>query len=284
MSYTILYDSVGIRLPKSNLYLTLCKSGCNNVYSAYGNGNKRSRSWSFWSPLGPKPYMLQALIDNLNSWRESTIERNKENLINYENWSTYTDASFGYYASISKYGKNTATTSFKQVYNHYVHKDYIDFEDFTKVYSVYVDLPYYCIDDNLRGSIEPERVFVKTEEELLKTIEEFSCKYLGMQFYVSVVLSDDTTSKEIYRRTAPNLLPERVKVKVPRELKQVDNFYTIMFMGSYFKKRTSRSIVYSYYHPQYKFETEKQANAKLSKVGRGDERFSIKLINQTAML
>jgi hypothetical protein len=283
VSYTILYDSVGIRLPKSNLYLTLCKSGCNNVYDAHGNGNKRSRSWSFWSPLGHKPYPLQTLVDNLNSWRDNTIETNKRNLVEYDNWSTYSDASFGYYASIAKCGKTCSTTSFKQVYNHYIHKNYIDFEEFTKVYAVYVDLPYYCISKELEGSVKPERVFVKTEDELLQTIEEFSCKYVGIQFYVSVIISDDTTSKEIYRRVAPNLLPPP-KIVRKKELKQVESFYTVMFMGSYFKKRTSRSIVYSYFHPQFKFETEKQAAAKLSKVGRGDDRFSIKLINQTVML
>ena len=284
MGYTILYDSIGIRLPKNNLYLTLCKSGCNNVYEARGNGNKRSRSWSFWSPLGHKPYKLEYIIDYLNTWRNDTIERNKEDLIKYENWSTYNDASFGYYASIAKYGKTCGTTSFKQVYNHYIHKDYIDFEEFTKYYSVFVELPYYCIDDKLRGSVEPERVYVKTEDELLKTIEEFSCKYVGMQFYVSVGLSDDTTSKEIYRRVAPNLLsPPRVAKK--KELKQVDSFYTIMFDNNYyFKKRSRSSIFYSIYSPQIKLETEKQAAAKLNKVAKGDSRFSIKLINQTAIL
>ena len=284
MSYTILYDSVGIKLPKSNLYLTLCKSGCNNVYDAYGKGQRRARSWSFWSPLGHKPYTLEAIADSLNSWRDSLVERNKEHLIQYQNWSTYTDASFGYYAGVAKYGKNCSTTSFKQVYNHYVHKNYIDFEEFTKVYAVCVELPYYCIPKELEGSVKPERVYVKTEDDLLRTIEDFSCKYVGMQFYVNVSVSDDATSKEIYRRVAPNLLsPPRVTKK--KELKQVDSFYTIMFDNNYyFKKRSRSSIFYSIYYPQIKLETEKQAAAKLNKVAKGDNRFSIRLINQTAMV
>ena len=282
MGHTILYDSVGIRLPKNDLYLTLCKSGCNNVYYAHGGGQRRSRSWSFWSPLGCKPYKLEDVIDKINTWRDDAIEKNKEDQDRYTHWSEYSDARFGYYTAIAKYGRRCSTTSFKQVYNHYVHKNYIDFEDFTKEYSVYVDLPYYCISDKLRGSVEPDRVYVKTEEELLKTIEEFSCKYVTMQFYVSVVLHDDATSKEIYRRVAPNLITERVRK--PRELKKVDSFYTIMFEDNYFKKRTSRGIVYSYWIPQIKVVTERQATAKLKKVGRGDERFSIKLVNQTAML
>lgn len=284
MGYTILYDSVGIRLPKSNLFLTLCKSGCNNLYEASGNGNKRVRDWSFWSPLGHKPYPIQTLIDKLNSWREDAIAKNKEDLVNYDNWSTYNDASFGYYTSVAKYGKTCGTTSFKQVYNHYIHKHYIDFDDFVSVYGVFVELPYYCIPDKLRDSVEPERVYVKTEEELLKTIEDFTCKYVGMQFYINANIGSWTTSKDIYRRVAPKLLEERTKVKKVKELKEVDEFWTIKFGDNFFARKTKYKIFYSYYYPQLKFASEKLAKAKLKRICNVDDRFSVACIKGNAQI
>lgn len=277
MSYTILYDSIGIKFKKGNLYLTLSKSGCSNVFSG---PNKRSRDWSFWSPLGSKPFTKEAIIKEIEEYRLSTIERNKKDLEELNNLSTYTDSSFGYYTSVSMYGKSCATTSYKQYYNHYVKDDSkcIWFEDFAERYSVYVELPWYCIPDNLRGTVEPKRVYVKTEEELFNAIEYFSCNYIGMNFYISNSLPEYKTSKDVFKELNPNALPQ--KVKRPKQPIEVSKFYTITFEDAYFKKRTKRSIYYSYNTPQYKFMTEGQAVAKLKKVAPGDSRFKVKLIEK----
>lgn len=281
MSYTVLYDSTGIRFKRDDLYLTLSKQGCSNVFSG---PNKRSREWSFWSPLGSKPFTKEAIIKDIEDYRLSLIERNKKNLAEYENWSTYTDSSFGYYASVAMYGKSPATTSYKQYYNYYVKEDSkcIWFEDFAASYAVYVELPWYCIPEALKDTVQPKRLYVKTEEELFNAIEYFSLNYIGMNFYINTSLPEYKTSKDVLNKLNPNALPQRVKR--PKQRVEVDKFYTIMFEDNYFKKRTARSIVYSYYNPQVKLATEKQAIAKLNKVGKGDDRFSIKLINQAAVI
>lgn len=279
MGYTILYDSIGIKFKKDNLYLTLSKSGCSNVFS---EPNKRHRSWSFWSPLGTKPFKKQAIIKEIEYLRLSIIESNKKDIESYEDWSTYSDSSFGYFASVSLYGKNCATTTYKQYYNYYIKDDAkcIWFEDFTAKYLVYVEVPSHCIPKELEGSVKSERIYVKSEQDLFNAIEYFSCNYIGMDFYIQVDLPEYRTSKDIL--SIFGLSTKRIKK--PKQQIEVDKFYTIMFGNNFFKKRTSRSIVYSYYNPQIKIANEKQAIAKLNKVARGDDRFSIKLINQKTIL
>lgn len=282
MSYTVLYDSLGIRLPKSNTFLTLSKEGCSNVYDVYNNA--RARGWSFWTPLGCKPYTQDALVNELNNIRKSIIESNKKDIERYGNLNEYSDKSFGYFSSWSKYGRHTTGTSFKMVFNHYVKNKHIDFDDFVKHYKVYVELPYYCIPDELRDSVQPERVYVNSEDELLKTIEDFSCKYVGMPFYINVDIYSNVTSKEILQKVSPELLPTK-KIAKPKEAVMLDKFYTITYGDYYFVKKTKRFIKYTSFTPAYKFATEKEAITRMKRLRiYRDDRFKIKLINSPTQI
>ena len=281
MSHTILYDSVGIKFKKDNLYLTLSKQGCNNVYTS---NRKRSRDWTFWSPLGCKPFKKETLIEYLEAERLRTIDHNNKDKESYPGWSDYTDKSYGWFTAVAVYGKSCSTTSYKQYYNHYVKEDSkcVWFEDFAKAYSVYVDVPYYAIPDNLRDTVFPKRRYVKTEEELFEAIEYFSLNFIGCSFYINTLLEEYETSKDVLRRLNPDAIPQRVKSTKTKI--EVEKFYTIMFDGNYFKKRTVRSIYCSFISPQIKLATEKQALARLNKVSKGDGRFSIKVVNEKAMV
>lgn len=96
---------------------------------------------------------------------------------------------------------NCATTSYKQHYNHFVKEDSkcIWFEDFAAHYSVYVEVPWYCIPERLKDTVEPKRIYVKTEEELFNAIEYFSLNYIGMNFYINTNLPEYKTSKDVLK-------------------------------------------------------------------------------------
>lgn len=281
MSYSILYDSVGIRLPKSNTYLTLAKMGDNNVYDF---NNKRARSWEFWTPLGTKPYKMEALQEKLEEIRQNCIKYNEACLTSYENWNTvYDDKSFGWHSSWAKYGRHTSGTSYKMVYNFFVKTKFIDFNIFAQNYAVYVHLPFYSINKELEGTVAPERVYVKTEEELLEAITDFSCRYSGMDIRVGISIGDWLTSKEIMERCAPELIVR--KINKPKQEVEVDKYYTITVNGNYFSKRTRRGIWSSPWRPQLKFVNEAAAVAKLKRMkALDDSRYKVECINQQTTL
>jgi hypothetical protein len=283
MSSDILYDSVGIRLRKRNLFLNLSKIGSTNIYEAASRGrSKRARDWSFWTPLGSKPFTQEAIIEDMLKWRERVKERNEEIIKKDSTWgSTYNDNSFGWYASVMKYGKRTSTTSFKEVYNFFVKSPdkCIDFDDYLKVFPVYVELPYYCIPDNLNESVLPEKTYVHSEEELYKVIEDYALKYTNLNFYVKTDVGEWHSSKKILQKCAPKLIEQFIKSK--REKKSVlqDHFFTVYFNGyGYFKKMTRRYISYSAYPCKY-FRTENQAKSFINKRLAGGEKFVVERIN-----
>lgn len=257
MSSDILYDSVGIRLRKRNLFLNLTKIGSTNCYDATSRGRmRRARDWAFWTPLGYKPFTQEAIIEDMLKWRDGIKERN-------EAWlSTYSDKSFGWHASVKKYGKGTTTTSFKEVYNFFVKppEKCINFDDYIKVFPVYVELPYYCIPDNLKESVLPEKTYVHSEEELYKVIEEYALKYTNLNFYVNTHVGEWYSSKQILSKCAPHLLEQNASRR-ERKLVMQEYFFTIYFKNhGYFKKHTRRYIMTTFY-PYKSFRTEKQAES-----------------------
>lgn len=264
MSSDILYDSVGIRLRKRNLFLNLTKIGSTNCYDATSRGRmRRARDWAFWTPLGSKPFTQEAIIEDMFKWRDGTKSRNEAWESKDPTWNaTYSDKSFGWHAAVMKYGKGTTTTSFKEVYNFFVKppEKCIDFDDYIKVFPVYVELPYYCIPDNLKESVLPEKTYVHSEDELYKVIEDYSLKYTNLNFYVNTHVGEWYSSKQILSKCAPHLLEQNVSRRERKPVMQ-EHFFTIYFKNhGYFKKHTRRYIMTTSY-PYKSFRTEKQAQS-----------------------
>lgn len=281
MSSDILYDSVGIRLRKRNLFLNLTKIGSTNCYDATSRGRmRRARDWAFWTPLGSKPFTQEAIIEDMLRWRESTKERN-EAWEKDPKWdATYSDKSFGCHAAVMKYGKGTTTTSFKEVYNFFVKppEKCIDFDEYIKVFPVYVELPYYCIPDDLKGSVLPEKTYVHSEEELYKVIEDYSLKYTNLNVYVKTDVGEWYSSKKIISRCAPQLLEQNASRRERKAVMQ-EYFFTIYFKNhGYFKKHTRRYIMTTSY-PYKSFRTEKQAESFIKNRLAGGDNYVVEKIN-----
>lgn len=282
MSYSIMYDSLGIYLPKNNLHLCLVKMGDNNVYNAYGKG--RARDWSIWSPIGNRPFDKELLRSKIFEIRNDVMKRNEDTLEDYPDWNIYDDKSFGYFASISKYGSRTSTTSFKQYYNFFIKdkQDEILFEDFVREYSINVGIEWYSIPKELESSIKPERTRVHSEDELLQAIKDYTIKYSSLNISVSVDIPDWVTSKDILRRLYPDRigLVRKKKVKEPVE---VEEYWTIVCPnGAYYVKKTKYGYKYSFFSQYHKFATEKDALRKLRSL-KGDN-FSIKKIENKTIV
>lgn len=279
MSYSILYDSLMVKLPKSGLFLTLDKSGCSNVRDAHGG--KRSRSWNFWSPLGTKPYKMQDLVEYIDELRDSAKRSSEAWIQQYPetSCSPYEDKYFGYHIGVAKYGKSCYDTTFNMFRNHYIKRNFVDFNKIAAAFNVYVEVPWYGIPESKQEYYKPERKPVKNEEELLQTIEYFSLNYVGCSSYVGVDIWESKTSNDILRVVAPELIPIK---RIPRvkELIEVDGFYTIMYEKDYFKKKTKRFITFNRLRPELKFKCEADAIRKLKRLKiEDDDRFSIKFLD-----
>lgn len=294
MSSTFFYDKQFVKLSDGR-YLPFVLSGCSNVYSNRGNGQRRSRDWQMWLPIvgGSRISTADALLESLEQWRADLIETNTQRNEYYikdgrADWcDTYTDKAFGYYAGVALYGKTTHTTSYQSMVNFITSgiKYAIDFTQLKAIgRSVCIRTSSWC--DNAKRHGVSEAVYVTDEKTFLQEFERFIGMYTldKINFYVDINVDEfeDNFVKNVRNRFFPESTQKRLAL--PKVKKEVDKFWTVMFEQQFFKKRTSRSIVYSWYNPQMKFETEKQANAKLAKVSKGDGRFSIKLINQTAVI
>ncbi len=276
MGYDIFYDRIGVTLPKSNTYLLLSKIGCSNVYDAYGKGNKRSRSWSAWfMGIGCKPFKKDDAIKVLEGLKQSAIEKNNERLLDYPDWDKYDDKNFGWFEALAKYGKTCRTTSYRDVYNFHINAldNPVTIEQLRSVGIILdVSTKYYSLPSNanqeLKDGFTPECVTIKDEDHLMETLKEFSAKYdiNKISWWVGCNIQDDDTSKNILSRIFPNLLTKGRRQRKPKQLKELEFCYTLNFDGyGFFKKKTRRATFYTY-APYHIFETEKQAQAKLSKM------------------
>jgi len=279
MSYSIIYDSLAVRLPKSNKYLPLVLMGCSNVYECgRGTKDRRARDWQFWSPGGTrKVHTKESLLQSVEEVRQSCIRSNEETLKRWPDWSRYNDKSFGYFAGLAVRSSTHKTTynMFRNIFINPLDRA-IDIDDFLKHHSISVEIPYYSIPTEERDTMNPVVKYIGSEDELLAAIEEFNLNYSQYSFYIRTSINNRTSSKDVYRRVAPQLLPQRTT----RQKTQVeqDHYYTIKFEGCYFVKKTSRSIRYNYYRPVVKYRTEREVQRRLKSLD--DPRFSIERINQ----
>ena len=283
MSYTILYDSAFVRL-KNNTILPFVLAGCNNVWEA--NSKRRARDWQMWLPFagGSKVIKEDYIETMLSDWRQSVIDRNNKWVEEYKDnggWDVYSDKRFGYFDGVSVYGKSTHTTTWGNVVGFFERgvKNAISFDQFLSISSIRLRVSTWEKKVNDLG-LEYEVVYVKDEKHFLSELERFNLVYglNKISWYIEPGgFYGDRLGKEIRSRFFGDTSLKRICMH--KEYKTVDSAYTIMFDGNYFKKRSKRSIYYSYSVPKHKFETLKQAEAKLKSVAKGDDRFSIKQIS-----
>ena len=154
MSYSILYRPMFLKV-KGNMFIPIYEGGDNNVWT-YDN-KRRARSWYNIRFKGMKSVFCSEneLIEILNNIHEK---------VKYDN-ENYSDKIFGYYDSVSVYGKSPYTTSWGDFLNFYKKgiRNAITVEE-AKVLKISITVSY-CDLNNKHISNN-----VNTEEELFNMI------------------------------------------------------------------------------------------------------------------
>lgn len=273
MSYGILYRKAFIKVD-DNLIIPVLESGDNNVYDVCGRGReKRSRDWYNHKFHTKGAFMIDKndLLKNIEYNRLEVKSREED----------YKDESFGWFTSVSLYGKHTSTTSFNDYRNFFLNgiKKGKTIEEYL-LYDVKFSLRVYKYDfEKYTSETGIERlkdVIFQSTEHMLQSIAEYSDFYKGTDVLLYIRVVNDFALENITR--------ELKKARVKKEKKVLtNNFYVLcsVVSGGYFIKLTKYSYKYTNYINGFvkKFETEKQAQNFHSKM-RSSESFEIKYIDK----
>lgn len=269
MCYSIIYGAQFLKADKNGetVYFPIVLIGDNNVYDWSGNGRqRRARSFTNLTHYtGGKPFATaETILNSVDQTRIQIIDRNKEDQKNYDNLiSVYSDSSYGWFASISLYGKHTSNTSFNNFRNVFVKgiKNALTIEELLNAgIRISIATSYYSTKKLNELGLDQFEIYPKTTQELLQTIAEKE-KYLagsGIGFYVTL-----RGNEEILKDLKPKKAP-----KAPKQQKEVNEYFVILFEnGYYFNKLTSRKLHFTYPNTVCKkFATKKQAQKVIDRI------------------
>lgn len=166
MSHSILYNRLFVRLADGSFILCV-EAGDNNVYDLdpLTGREKRTRSWGGWYPVRNElSYTRDEVLTYLQKQRSRTLETKHEGESDRDAL-----ARFGYYRSVSLYGRSTHTTSFGAFSNFFLSgmDEAVPFDGFVTVFGGF-NLMYFNRDKQMF-----ERTgTILTEEELRRTFYE----------------------------------------------------------------------------------------------------------------
>lgn len=118
MSYDIFYKSMFLKVDNGKKFIPVFEAGTNNLYDNY-NPRKRVREWCtvLYGEYKNNICLSETEIyDMIDKYREQLIDKNRFNshyfrMLNLPNFiDVWDDKKFGYFASISIYGKKGANT------------------------------------------------------------------------------------------------------------------------------------------------------------------------------
>ena len=261
MSYSIIYGQQFIKAIKGDktFYLPIVLIGDNNVYDY---NNKRARDFNnLANYCGGKQYATkEALLEAVDNTRLSLMER-----YDGTDGDKYDDRGFGYYDSLSLYGKSTRATTFqnfKNVFNNGI-KNALTIEELVSA-GVYPEIytSVYSASKLIELGLNTITLSPKTTLELLDMIDSTE-SYLsgsGCNFYVTFRGDDNTLKylKNKFNPTAP---------KGKRQLKEVKKYYILLTReNTYIHKMTGRRLFSSDFNAAKKFMTNGQAQKMMDKI------------------
>ena len=265
MSYEILYQKCYIKL-EDNLFVPMVEMGSNNCYENSGRNAKRARSWQnlTWVTGGKVMCTKEDIETQIDSERQELIKttstREKEE-------DRYTDEMYGYFTSISMYGKRCSTTTFQEYRSFFVNgcNSAVTVETLLENH-ITVNVHAYAWDSEKTEKETGKKilkVYPKTSHELKQELQNFTEYYqgTGIMFWVGLDIWGDEL-KRMRRKINP-------KVKKEKKAMQVNEIYVLGNHLGYFNRKLKRGYKYSYYlcSSTKKFLTEKKAQSFLSKLG-----------------
>ena len=177
MSYTILYRPMFLKV-KGDMFIPIIEKGDNNVWEC--DNKRRARDWCNARYKGMQSVFCSEnkLIEILNNIHEE---------VKYDN-ENYSDKKFGYFESVSIYGKSTYTTSWNDFLNFYKKgiRNAITVEE-AKFLKLSIEVSYKNLNNEYINN------YANTEEELFNMIIEA----YGKSKY-DICVSYCSVSDEIY--------------------------------------------------------------------------------------
>jgi hypothetical protein len=284
MSYDILYGKQFIKVDDKRV-IPFVLIGSNNCYDL---NNKRARDWYNTYAHNEGRHIIadnDKLLANIDKYREDTMKRCAENVINYNDASwAYDDKRWGYHTSLSMYGKHTATTSFG-VYKSFFKtgiKEAMSIEELiTAGVSICLKLsPYYDKEEFANKNITAlPTVYLKSTQQLIDTVAEYEAYYANVKS-ATLWLSESGMDRYLDKKRMSKRI---AKIKKRAEKKSITvNEYYVLYNGvGYLIKNTKKGYHYSYQPISGKaFINEKTANA-FHKRMRYKESFEVTKIEGT---
>ena len=272
MSYEIFYDKQFIRIPqaKEDKFLPIIYCGSNNCYEvsrSHRGKERRARSW--WNDTyitkGKPMATEKEIMERVEEIKQNIIDRNNEYLKENPDWDVYSDDKFGYFSSITMYGKHTGNTTFGMYKGFYKTgiKKALTLEELAE-FNVFATIKtgYYSDKDLEKIGRKPFHYTVKTTIDLIKRIGEAEeyLKDTKVNFFITID-ADEYKMKEIRRKKFPRRKKEKQAI-------EVDHFFTIYVKNyGYFARKTKYGFKYSY-SPYKKYLTEKEAQKVANKLSK----------------
>lgn len=164
MSYSILYRPLFLKV-KGNMYIPIYEGGCSNVWEC--DNKRRSREWynTYFKGLKNIYCSESELLEVLNNIREEVIQRYKDDE------DRYSDERYGYFDSVSVYGKTPFSTSWNDYFNFFKKgfQNAITFEE-AKELRISVKLTYYDLENSYHS------LYISSEEELFNVMNDLKDK------------------------------------------------------------------------------------------------------------
>lgn len=259
MSYEIIFDKQSIQLSKDN-YMTLALGGCSSMREAYSD--RISRSWEvLWAPY-------------------TRDDRDVENILDYKPWATLDEFKTKLKAyeqtlkqRVEKRGKqynpknfwwddglriNGGKTSFGQYQGLWIGaaKKSITISRLKRLFGIKIKLelsPYCCKEQG----IKQQTLYPRTGAEYMRMYQQLRGETKGkVSIHTSFSWGDENIAKKIRRK---------LYTRNPKsfERKLVESYFTIEAAQGYLAKLTKCGGYMYSSTPHLKFETKKQAQAKL---------------------
>lgn len=291
MSYEIIYDKQFIKVNHKGVdkYIPFIFSGSNNCYEIGrgGRNGRRARSWFVFSWLCGDFSRYFTTAENMLAHADNELKekvKKEQDYAKNNNEAIPTEEeikkSWGYYTSLSFYGRSTRGSDFN-VYKALIKtgiKQAVTIEQL-KEHGIHLSVSVYCYDkqkDFIDKGIEyKEEATVSSDEELYKTLDEFINYYRPHGYTVYLHIGSEWQMERMIKKL-------RKREKHPIQLKEVDHLYAIYMkeVEGYFIKRTRRAIQYTTWGFSTRakhFETEKQANT-YHKAMRDNHRFEVRKV------
>jgi hypothetical protein len=258
MSYEIIYRRQFIKVDETRV-IPMMEIGSNNCYEAVSG--RRARDW-YNINLEGKGGIIKTIDDILK-----TID-NYEAKLRLDN-SDYNPNNFGYYSSISFYGKSTLNTKFITYRNYFVNgfKEAMTIEQLLQE-NIRVGIhvtTYNRVELQQEGFEYLSPVIFENTQHMIDTITYFETYYKYSKKASFYIKFESDWAITDFLNTKANL---RSRKRKTRERKEVKSYFVLVNdNGGYFVRKTKYGYKYSMFlsTSTKRFLTEKQAQSYIDK-------------------